>query len=242
MMDSLKRQIALNLTAPIRKYVSYEMERASKDVGRELQRRALESTADYVETNMRDVDSVSSTLDLLSTALERASLGGSGLILEFGVYTGRTINHIATKANQPVYGFDSFEGLPERWRDGFKKGYFGVGALPAVRPNVKLIKGWFDQTLPPFVQAHPEPVVFLHVDCDLYSSTKVIFETLHAQLRPGCVIVFDEYFNYPGWEEGEYKAFQEFLAKSGLAYQYIGYNRRHEQVAVQLLAGDAIKA
>jgi hypothetical protein len=54
-------------------------------------------------------------------------------------------------------------------------------------------------------------------------------------LRPGCIIVFDEYFNYPDWREGEYKAFTEYLARSRRAFEYIGYVRHDRQVAVRLL-------
>jgi hypothetical protein len=49
--------------------------------------------------------------------------------------------------------------------------------------------------------------------------------------------VFDEYFNYPEWEQGEYKAFQEFLGRTGLSCEFIGYNRYEEQVAVILRPG-----
>ena len=53
------------------------------------------------------------------------------LWLEFGVYSGRTINYISKFTNDIVYGFDSFEGLPEKWRDGFDKGIFSTeGNLP----------------------------------------------------------------------------------------------------------------
>jgi hypothetical protein len=50
----------------------------------------------------------------------------------------------------------------------------------------------------------------------------------------GTVIVFDEYFNYPGWENHEFKAFQEFVEQTNLKYEYLAYNRRHEQVAVKI--------
>jgi hypothetical protein len=40
------------------------------------------------------------------------------LWFEFGVASGNTINYISTFTNDKVYGFDSFEGLPEKWRDG----------------------------------------------------------------------------------------------------------------------------
>jgi len=39
------------------------------------------------------------------------------MCLEFGVATGATLRKIATSfPSRSVYGFDSFEGLPEDWR------------------------------------------------------------------------------------------------------------------------------
>jgi len=97
-----------------------------------------------------------------------------------------------------------------------------------------LHKGWYEHTLPRFVEANQSHVAFLHVDCDLYSSTKTIFEHLGGRIRPGSVIVFDEYFNYPDWQNGEFKAFQEFLAEKRLNYRYVGYVTNNEQVAVRI--------
>lgn len=136
----------------------------------------------------------------------------AGSILEFGVYSGTSINVIAkARPTAPVFGFDSFEGLPDDWIAGFPKGYFATdGWLPPVPANVQLVKGWFDETLPPFVAAHPEPVSLLHVDCDMYSSTKTVFDSLAANIVPGTVIVFDELVNYPGYRDHELKAFYEF--------------------------------
>jgi hypothetical protein len=87
------------------------------------------------------------------------------------------------------------------------------------------------------LKENPGQIGFLHIDSDLYSSAKTIFELLSSRLRPGAVIVFDEYFNYPEWEEGEYKAFMEFLDKTGLSIEFIGYHRNEEQVAVILKVG-----
>ena len=75
----------------------------------------------------------------------------------------------------------------------------------------------------------------MHMDADLYSSTKTVFDILGDRVVPGTVIVFDEFFNYPGWREGEYKAFQEFVATRRLEFTYIGYCRYDEQVAVKIL-------
>jgi hypothetical protein len=125
--------------------------------------------------------------------------------------------------------------LPEDWREGFPKGSFYTDSLPLVNYNVKLIKGWFNESLPTFLKTHNDNCAFLHIDCDLYSSTKTIFYNLKSYISPGTVIVFDEYFNYPGWKEGEYKAFEEFTKEYQIDYEYIGYNRFSEQVGVKIV-------
>jgi len=76
----------------------------------------------------------------------------NGLFLEFGVWKGNTINHIASRIADDIYGFDSFEGLPENWRDGLNKNLFSVDKLPTVKNNVTLIKDWFNKTLPEFFE------------------------------------------------------------------------------------------
>jgi Methyltransferase domain len=167
---------------------------------------------------------------VLEHAIQQART--DGLFLEFGVWSGRTINYIAERHDGLVHGFDSFEGLPEDWAMQYRRGDFATnGRLPAVRSNVRLHVGWFDQTLPRFLNEHNAPVAFMHVDCDLYSSTRTIFELLGDRIAPGTVIVFDEYFNYPGWREHEFKAFQEFIAASRLRYRYLAYNQRQYNVA-----------
>ncbi|MGA9453604.1 MAG: class I SAM-dependent methyltransferase [Verrucomicrobiia bacterium] len=207
----------------------------SVDIARELQHQALVETVEYVKQHMLHVNSVDSYLELLSFALKQVK-NQDGLYLEFGVFSGHTINHIAGQIDQTVYGFDSFEGLPERWRDGIDAGHFRPtgGILPKVRPNVELVKGWFDKTLPGFLGAHPGNVSFMHVDCDLYSSAKTIFTCLGPRIQPGTVIVFDEYFNYFGWKEGEFKAFQEFISREHLRYAYVSYNRTGQQACVRI--------
>tara|TARA_B110000967_G_C18785927_1_gene510761 strand:+ start:525 stop:1136 length:612 start_codon:yes stop_codon:yes gene_type:complete len=165
------------------------------------------------------------------------------LWLEFGVAGGRTINYISKFTLDTVYGFDSFEGLPEKWRTGFDKGKFSRnGSLPEVNNNVVLIKGWFDKTLPEFIKTHNKKISFIHMDADLYSSTKCIFDNLKDYIDDECVIIFDELVNYPGFdgETGELKAFYEFLAENKVSYDWIGMNGKptgmkgyyHENVAL----------
>jgi hypothetical protein len=218
----------------ITRVINLATETAGKSILFERHRRALSSTVDYVEENMFQVDSYVSKTELLTKAFQCADVSGDRLVCEFGVWRGDTINHIAKMTTKNIYGFDSFEGLPERWWGVFDQGHFAVAKLPKVGKNVSLIKGWFNKTLPVFLEQHRGLIGFLHIDSDLYSSAKTIFELLEPKLRPGAVIVFDEYFNYPGWKQGEYKAFMEFLEKTGYAFEFIGYNRNEEQVAVIL--------
>lgn len=149
------------------------------------------------------------------------------LWLEFGVATGKTINYISSFTNDKVYGFDSFEGLPEKWRDGYDKGAFTMnGALPAVNSNVELIKGLFGETLTEFIKSQNKKVSFIHMDADLYSSTKYIFDVLKNYIDTDCIIVFDELVNYVGFDgdNGELRAFYEFITENKVDYRWIGMN------------------
>ena len=65
-----------------------------------------------------------------------------------------SVNFIATHSpkDTTVHGFDSFEWLPERWRDDRDGGFFDrSGELPPVEANVRLHAGWFEDTLPVFL-------------------------------------------------------------------------------------------
>jgi hypothetical protein len=105
-----------------------------------------------------------------------------------------------------------------------------------VRKNVEIIPGFFEATLPKFLELHPEPVAFAHVDCDLYSSTLTVLGALKPRLQVGSVLVFDEYYNYAGWSEGEYKAWTEFSGEHRIGFRYLGYIRIGSQVCVQVTA------
>ena len=216
----------------------YVLDGDAHNIHRAMQRRALEDTSLFVEEHMFLTPPFRNKYDLLSAALKAVKVN-NGLYCEFGVHSGATINHIASRVNGPVYGFDSFEGLPEDWRPGVEKGHFKMATLPGVRENVQLIKGWFNESLPGFLTANPGPAAFIHVDCDLYSSTKTIFELMGGRIQPGTVLVFDEFFNYPRWREGEFLAFQELLQRAALQFEYIGYVLNNEQAAVRI-SGNAI--
>ena len=198
----------------------------------ELQKRATIEAADMVQNDMPEALYCGSRKDHLTFA---AGLRPPGLILEFGVFKGITINHLASLIpNETIYGFDSFEGLPEDWAGSRYSpiNFNRKGVAPKVESNVTLIEGWFDDTLPPFMASHEGEIGLMHVDCDIYSSTDRVFRETEGRLAQGCIIVFDEYFNYHGWKLHEHKAFLEFIERTGCRHEYIGYSA--EQVSVKV--------
>lgn len=172
--------------------------------------------------------SIDTDYEVLRKALEEHQ--PEGWAVEFGVYSGYSLNIIAEK--MPVIGFDSFEGLPEDWREGFPKGMFNdaiLDALPLAYMNTMLVKGWFEDTVPNF----PFPNLGLvHIDCDLYSSTKTALYGVLPYISKGTIIVFDEYHGYPGWENHEAKAWEEVVHEYNLRYTLL--DKGEQELAVRI--------
>ena len=162
----------------------------------------------------------------------------NGLWLEFGVSTGASINFIADQTDQLIYGFDWFEGLPEDWvigsgyRDEAKGAY--RGRPTHTRSNVKLVDGLFERTLTDFLRTHPGPAAFVHVDCDLYSSTHLVLKELTDRLVVGTVLAFDELYNYPNYADHEMKALLEHAAGAGIEYAYLGHTTEATAASLQI--------
>lgn len=159
------------------------------------------------------------------------SAPSTGLLLEFGVFKGKSINVIASAAPpRRVWGFDTFTGLPEFWRPGRPAGHFSLnGRLPDVRDNVSLVAGRFDMTLPGFLKEHPQPIAFVNIDSDLYSSCFFVLSQIESRLAKGAIVYFDEIVDwnhsgkYPDWPKGEYKAYLEWKARA--PYEIVPHSR-----------------
>jgi predicted O-methyltransferase YrrM len=166
--------------------------------------------------------------DILLRAASDAKL--DGLVLEFGVASGYTINILADALpDKTIYGFDSFEGLPEAW-NSMGVGCF-AGEIPVVRDNVELRVGVFADTVPTFNNEIRGDISLLHIDSDLYSSAKTVFDILGDRIKSGTVIVFDELCGYVTWEDHEFKALNEFLEERNLVFEIRGVDHlRFEQV------------
>ena len=157
-------------------------------------------------------------------------------LVEYGVFQGRTLNRIVNTSKQTfpgvdfkIYGFDSFVGLPEDWvgEVGFvthKESFDVHGRIPDV-PGAKLFIGWFENTIPDYLK-EADTLGLLHVDCDLYSSTVTVLEAMTPYIKPGTIIVFDEwiYFNREDCNDHEQKAFYEWVNKYNVKYEFVDFH------------------
>ena len=127
------------------------------------------------------------------------------------------------------FAFDSFEGLPEI-TDADTHGFFSKGqfsaSLDTFNSSLKaagvplersvVVNGWYDQTLTPTVYDRHQltKAAIVHIDCDLYESTRVVLEFITPLLVDGTIIIFDDWFHFNGHpQRGEQKAFHEWTAK-----------------------------
>lgn len=175
-----------------------------------------------------------------------------GHIIEFGVYKGKTISIIASVwQDQTIWGFDSFVGLPEDWRTNSQDalhshpaGHFDLRndpKKPTYPTNANLVAGWFNESLPSWIEQNPGPIKFLHIDCDLYSSTLTVLELLNSQIVPGTVIAFDEMYPWNGlkhydlWEQGEYQALKEWTSKFTRKFKTL-FRNRYQQCSIEIVS------
>lgn len=164
-------------------------------------------------------------------------------ILEFGMYEGRSIKQIRSQFDDTyqIFGFDSFQGLPIDWEGTtLKKGYFSTnGVIPSIS-GVTIFPGWFKDTLPEYLKI-AKPIALLHIDCDLYESTKEVLYALTKYIVKDTIIVFDEwYFNHrdiPENRTGEQKAFYEWANDKNIYFAVLD-EIEDERRIVEILGSD----
>jgi len=145
---------------------------------------------------------------------------------EFGVAGGQSATYFLTAATPftTFHLFDSYLGLPEEWDFNGDINHIGRYAQPhpprIEDSRVVWHNGMFADTLP---VADMGTLDFVHIDCDIYSSTKTVFD--HIQVREGTLILFDEYWGYLDYRNHERKAFLEWSERTGYELEWMGKNR-----------------
>src|SRR5690349_23109707 len=119
-----------------------------------------------------------------SEGLEQAQID----YVEFGVAKGLSFKwwlNKNTNADSRFYGFDTFEGLPEKW------GTFSMGSMSFGVPELndkrhEFFKGLFQETVFNFLDSNKLNTAnrkVIHLDADLFSSTLFVLTTLHRYLK-----------------------------------------------------------
>lgn len=148
---------------------------------------------------------------IYSAAKRTAKVPGD--IAEVGVYKGGSARLICeVKGKRKLHLFDTFEGLPGNctpWDGEFGSGGFAasfeqVSGYLSRFPEVHFYKGFFPQTASGLEELR---FSFVHLDVDLYQSTKDSLEWFYPRLNRGGVLVSHDYVN----AEGVRKAFDEFF-------------------------------
>lgn len=208
------------------------------DFHTELNNVAIKESVAYAVTNLTEAVVFEKKSDLWDWISSEASQSiPDGVVLEFGVFQGLSINHFARKLpRNQIYGFDSFFGLEENWTGyDLREGHFSLnGQLPKCEKNVELIVGKFQDSLVQFLEDRPNlSISLIHMDADTYTPTNYVLSVLEPFLKPGAIILFDEFFGYPNWRSHEFKAWQEYLNRSNVKVKPIAFSEY--QAAFQLI-------
>lgn len=156
-----------------------------------------------------------------------------GSFVECGIWRGGCLAVMASLAaaegkGRKVYGFDSFEGLPELTTEDEGHGEQFVGLCDATMHDVQetfrtwgvpmddttLVPGWFKDTVP---EAAPDmgPIAVLRLDGDWYESTMTCLEHLYPKVVRGGTIIIDDYTTWKGCTKAvdEYRGLHNIDAK-----------------------------
>jgi len=162
------------------------------------------------------------------------------IFLEFGVYLGQTYLLWLEGNKNPgsrFAGFDTFTGLPEDWGDRPAGSFSAGGKVPVVNdPRSQFCVGLIQDTLPEYVKTlSAEKRKVIHIDVDLYNASLITLIHLQPYLRPGDILIFDDFFTITKAAH-EYRAFVDFLALYPIGYKPL-YKCRNGHLVVEITKG-----
>jgi hypothetical protein len=233
-----------NLVASFARYVAERT--LSESVPMLMRHDAVIDSFNYAKENMKGAYSFLDRFEGLSLSIQEASrrFPSRKQVLEFGVFKAGMINHQARKFPALNFvGFDSFEGLQEHWSGMAPEKTFDLGGkLPKVRRNVTLVKGWFAESGARWKAENPAADIplLVHVDCDTYAATSDVLEFCSGYVEHGLVLHFDDYFGFPDWKTGGFKALQEISEKRRWRLTYLSYGTKEVSVLAEAQSTDVV--
>jgi hypothetical protein len=167
--------------------------------------------------------------------LDHAKLDGPIDYVEFGVSHGESIHWWVDHNRHPettFVGFDSFAGLPEKWQNWGEGSFSTGGKIPSIDDSrCKFVKGFFDSTVPAWVNGRDfSRRTVLHLDADLYTSTLLVLTQLMPKLKPGSILIFDEFAD----SLHEYRAYDDAMSASRRASRTLVRDETWAHLALEM--------
>jgi O-methyltransferase len=136
--------------------------------------------------------------------LVKETEGVEGHIAEIGVFKGGSARAIRAVTKKNLHLFDTFTGFPDLLDESDSKSYF-VGDCAAHElftkdfqdhdEDVYIYPGIFPETAGPI---RDKKFSLVHIDVDIYKSTKDSLEFFKNRMSPGGVILVHDYPAHPG--------------------------------------------
>ncbi|MEJ3652707.1 TylF/MycF/NovP-related O-methyltransferase [Actinomycetes bacterium KLBMP 9759] len=144
-----------------------------------------------------------------------------GNIIEFGVFEGASTRVIRDELyrsaiwspgqlRKRIFACDSFRGLPEAY-EHLAAGTFAT--KPPTLRGVRIVQGYFEDSLTPQLAAEVGKVSLAHFDADLFSATQTALNWVTPLLTGGSLLLFDE---FGGEDPAEERAFVEWGERTGI--------------------------
>ncbi len=128
-----------------------------------------------------------------------------GDYIEFGIFKGKSLYHSVKVAQKlklyndiTFWGLDSFQGFPVENHDfyiseNFKTSKKTVENFFLKYKNIKIIEGFFNQSLSTEQLQNIQNISFAFVDCDIYESSEEVFQYLNKRISKGGFIMIDDF-------------------------------------------------
>ena len=166
-------------------------------------------------------------------------------IYEFGVFSGQSIqiflNNLNENSFDRIWGFDSFEGLPECHAEPLFQDSWAAGGFDSRKlfdkttpedaskhiediignPKYTPVVGFYDKTLTDDLAKTLKPALIIDIDVDLYSSAYTVLDFIFRNklYKKGTLLMYDDWGGSLGWEtrsSGESRAHAELTKKYGI--------------------------
>jgi hypothetical protein len=204
-----------------------------KDLNVVAQLRAADSSVRWVHANADDVAPFRDRGSLIDKVATGVLIDGD--VVEFGVYTGAVTRRLHPLLPKRLYhAFDAFLGVPKGMALSVGQDSFTLGGkIPDLPKDVIVHAGWFTDTIPEYLAKFGNPVALAYIDCDLYESVKTVLDGITGRLQVGSILIFDDWYNFPNWQEHSYRALNEMILGSTLKFRPIGWSTTDHAVAFQ---------